>query len=137
MKSSEKLVFWWFQEELKLMNLLNINWNLGTIPGSLKSFDKTTLKNCIFISKSLKRLLPLIFKSCFKFFFFESRSDDTRWSNFGYLKILSNRTKTRARYSLFANVIYLESLTKLPSKCNTSSFESKWIEKDINYFFPK
>ena len=35
----------------------------------LKSFDKTTLENCIFISKSLKGLLPPIFNSWLKFSF--------------------------------------------------------------------
>ena len=35
----------------------------------LKSFDKTALENCIFISKSLKGLLPSIFNNWFKFFF--------------------------------------------------------------------
>ena len=51
----------------------------------LKSFE-----NCIFISKSLKGLLPSIFKNWFKFSF-ESHSYDTRWSNPGYLKIPSYR----------------------------------------------
>ena len=35
----------------------------------LKSFDKTALENFIFISKSLKGLLPSIFKSWNKFSF--------------------------------------------------------------------
>ena len=51
----------------------------------LKSFDKTTLENCIFISKSLKRSLPCIFNNWFKFSF-ESHSHNTRWPNLGYLK---------------------------------------------------
>ena len=66
----------------------------------LKSFDKTALKNCIFISKSLKGLLLSIFNSWFKFSF-ESYSHDTRWSNLGYLKIPSYLTKTYGRYSIF------------------------------------
>ena len=53
----------------------------------LKSFDKTTLENCIFISKSLKGLLPSIFNSWVKIYF-ESHGD-TRWSDHGYLKIPS------------------------------------------------
>ena len=59
----------------------------------LKSFDKTALENCIFIGKSLKRLLPSIFNNWFKFSF-ESHSYDIRWSNLGYLKIPTYRTKT-------------------------------------------
>ena len=35
----------------------------------LKSLDKTGLKNCNFISKSLKKLLPPVFSSWFNFFF--------------------------------------------------------------------
>ena len=35
----------------------------------LKSFDKTAFENCIFISKSLKGLLPSIFNSWFTFSF--------------------------------------------------------------------
>ena len=66
----------------------------------LKSFDKTALENCIFISKSLKGLLPSIFNNWFKFSF-ESHSHDTRWSNLGYLKIPSYHTKTYGRYSMF------------------------------------
>ena len=42
----------------------------------LKSFDKTALENCIFISKSLKGLLPSIFNNWFKFSF-ETHSHDT------------------------------------------------------------
>ena len=57
---------------------------------TLKSFEKTALENCIFISKSLKGLLPSIFKNWFKFSF-ESHSYDTSWSNLGYLKIPSYR----------------------------------------------
>ena len=43
----------------------------------LKSFDKKFLENRIFISKSLKRLLPSIFNNWFKFSF-KSDSNDTR-----------------------------------------------------------
>ena len=72
----------------------------------LKSFDKTALENCIFISKSIKGLLPSIFNNWFKFSF-ETHSHDTRWSNLGYLKIPSYHTKTYGRYSMFANSIYV------------------------------
>ena len=51
----------------------------------LKSFDKTILENCIFISKSLIGLLPSIYNNWFKFYF-ESHSHDTRWSNLVFLK---------------------------------------------------
>ena len=91
----------------------------------LNSFDKTALENCIFISKSLKGLLPSIFNNLFKFSF-ETHSHDTRWSNLGYLKILSYHTKTYGRYSMFCKFnICLESLAKLASKCYISSVESK------------
>ena len=72
----------------------------------LKSSDKTVLENCIFISKSLKRLLPSIFKNLFKFSF-ETHSHDTRWSNLGHLKMPSHHTKTYGRYSMFVNSIYV------------------------------
>ena len=72
----------------------------------LKSFDKTALENFIFISKSLKGLLPSIFNNWFKFSF-ETHSHDTRWSNLGYLKIPFYHTKTYSRYSMFANSIYV------------------------------
>ena len=36
---------------------------------------------------------------------------------------------------MFVNAIYiLESLTKLPSKYHILSVESKYIERDVNYF---
>ena len=94
----------------------------------LKSFDKTALENCIFISKSIKGLLPTIFNNWFKFSF-ETHSHDTRWSNLGYLEIPSYHTKTYGRYSMFVNVckcnICLELLAKLQSKCYISAVESK------------
>ena len=70
------------------------------------SFEKTVLENCVFISKSSKGLLPFIFKNWFKFFF-ESHSQDTRWSNLGYLKIPSYLTKYYGRYSMIVNSIYI------------------------------
>ena len=51
----------------------------------LKSFDKTILENCIFISKSLIGLLHSIFNNWFKFYF-ESHSHDTTRSNLIFLK---------------------------------------------------
>ena len=72
----------------------------------LTSFHKTALENWIFINKSLEGLLPSIFNNWFKFSF-ESHSHDTRWSNLGYLKIPSYRTKIYGRYSMFVNSIYV------------------------------
>ena len=75
----------------------------------LKSFGKTALENYIFISKSLKGLLPSIFNKWFKFSF-KTHSHDThgtRWTNLGYLKIPSYHTKIYGRYSLFANSTYI------------------------------
>ena len=62
----------------------------------LKSFDKAVLKNCIFIAKSLKRLLPFVFNSWFRFSS-ESHSYSIRWTNIVYLKILSYQTKSYGR----------------------------------------
>ena len=90
----------------------------------LKSFDKAALENYIFISKSLKGLLPSIFNSWFNFCF-ELHSYYTGWSNLGYLKIPSYCTQKYGRYLMFVMHIYLEPFTKLPSKCHISSAESK------------
>ena len=46
----------------------------------LKSIDKAALKNCIFISKSLKWLLLSIFNNWFEICF-ELHFHDTRWSD--------------------------------------------------------
>ena len=103
----------------------------------LKSFGETALENCIFISKYLKGLLASVFNNWF-IFFFEPHSHDTRWSNISYLKMPSYSTKTYGIYSMLVNSIYVwNHFAKLPSKCYISSVESKGIEKDINYFFPK
>ena len=103
---------------LRLMFVKSRNSHTGPLfklSKILKSFDKTALENCIFISKSLKRLLPSIFNNWFKFSF-ETHSHDNRWSNLGYLKIPSYHTKT---YGRSQNVI-----SRL-SKCYISSVESK------------
>ena len=96
---------------------------LFKVSKNLKSFDKTALENCIFISKSLKGLLPSILNNWFKFSF-ESHSHDTRWSNLGYLKIPSYHTKTCGRYSMFLNSIYVWNHVQ---RChqNITSVESK------------
>ena len=72
----------------------------------LRSFNKTNFKNCIFIIKSLKGLLPSLFNSRFKSSF-ESHSHYTGWSNLDYLKIPSYRTKTYVRYPMFLTAIYV------------------------------
>ena len=75
----------------RLMFFRSRNSHAGTlfkVSKILKSFDMTALENYIFISKSLKGLLPSIFNNWFKFSF-ETHSHDTRWSNLGYLKIPS------------------------------------------------
>ena len=71
-----------------------------------KSSHKTALEKYIFISKSLKRSLPPIFNGWFKFFF-ESYSHDNRWTNLGYFKKSSYRTKTYSRYSMFVNMVHV------------------------------
>ena len=69
------------------------------------SFNKTTLENCIFIIKSLKRLLASVFNSWFKFYA-ESHSYNFRWVNLVYLKIPSFRTNTCGRYSMIVNASF-------------------------------
>ena len=97
------------KKSLRLMFFQSRNSHTGPLfkmSKILKSFNKTALENCIFISKSLKGLLPSIFYNWFKFSF-ETHSHDTRWSNLGYLKIPSYHTKTYGRYSMFVNSIYV------------------------------
>ena len=101
--------FTYYGKNPSIMLFQNRNSHTGPlfkVSKILKSFDKTALENCIFISKSLKGLLPSIFNNWFKFSF-ESHSHDTRWSNLGYLKIPSYRTKIYGRYSMFVNSIYV------------------------------
>ena len=62
------------------------NSHTGPLFKTTKSFDKTARENFIFISKSLKGLLPSIFNNWFKFSV-ESHSHDIRWSNLGYLPL--------------------------------------------------
>ena len=97
------------KKSLRIIFFQSRNFHTGRlckVSKILKSFHKTALENCIFISKSLKGLLPSIFNSWFKFSF-ELQSHDTRWSSFGYLKIPSYHTKTYGRYSVFVNAIYI------------------------------
>ena len=97
------------KKPLRLMFFQSRNSHTGPLfkmSKILKSFDKAALENCIFISKSLKGLLPSIFNNWFKFSF-QTHSHDTRWSNLGYLKIPSYHTKTYGRYSMFVNSIYV------------------------------
>ena len=75
-------------------------------PKFLSPLIRQPLKTALFISKSLKMLLPSFFINWIKFSF-ESHSHDTRWSNLGYLKILCYRTKTYSRYSMLLNSIYV------------------------------
>ena len=99
---------------LRLMFFQSRNSHTGPlfkVSKILKSFNKTALENCIFISKSLKGLLPFIFNNWFKSFF-ESLSHDIRWSNLGYLKISSYHTKRYSRYSMFVNSIYVRNHLK-------------------------
>ena len=71
-----------------------------------KSFDKTALENYIFISKSLKGLLPSVFNNWFKFYS-QSHSYETSWVSLDYLEIPSYRTKTYGRYSIIVEAIYV------------------------------
>ena len=78
------------KKSLRIMFFQSRNSHIGPLfklSKFLKSFDKTALENCIFISKSLKGLLHSILNNWGKFSF-ESHSHDTRWSILGYLKIL-------------------------------------------------
>ena len=56
------------KKSLKIMFFQSANSHtcpLFKVSKILKSFDKTALENCIFISKSLKRLFPSIFNNWF------------------------------------------------------------------------
>ena len=58
------------KKSLRIMFFQSRNSHTGplfTVSKILKSFDKTALGNCIFISTSLKGLLPSIFNNWFKF----------------------------------------------------------------------
>ena len=70
----------------------------------LKSFDKSALENCIFISKSLKSLLPSVFNIWFKFSS-QSHPSGTRWANIEYLKTPSYQTKTYGGYPMIVNAV--------------------------------
>ena len=97
------------KKSLRIMFFRSKNFHIGPLfkmSKILKPFDKPALENCIFISKSLKGLLPSIFNNYFKFSF-ESHSYDTRWSNLGYLKIPSYGTKTYGKYSVFVISVYV------------------------------
>ena len=94
---------------LRITFFQNKNSHTGSllkVPKILKPFDKTALENCIFISKSLKGLLPCIFNNWFKFSF-QSQFHDTRWSNVGHLKIPFYCTKTYGRYLMSVNSVYV------------------------------
>ena len=97
------------KKSLRLMFFQSRNSHTGPLFKTskiLNSFDKRALENCIFISKSIKGLLPSILNNWFKFSF-ETLSHDTRWSNLGYLKTPSYHIKTYGRYSMFVNSIYV------------------------------
>ena len=88
------------KKSLRIMFLQSTNSQTGPlfkVSKILKSFDKKALENCIFISKSLKGLLPSIFNNWFKFSFESYLSH----------KILSYHTETYGRYSMFVNSIYV------------------------------
>ena len=107
--NSVKKLYLLQKKSLRIMFFENRNSHTGPlleVSKILKSFDKTALENCIFISKSFKRLLPSIFNNWFKFSF-QSLSHNARWSNHGYLKIPSYCTKTYGRYSMYVNSIYV------------------------------
>ena len=91
---------------LRIMFFQTRNSHTGSLfklPKIQKSFDKTALGNCFFVSKSLKALLPSIFNNWFKLSL-EAQFLKIRWSNIGFLKISSYRT---SGYSMFVNSIYV------------------------------
>ena len=94
---------------LRIMLFQDRNSRIGyllKVSKIIKAFDKVVLENYIFISKSLKRLLPFILNNWFKVSF-DSHSHDSKWSNLGYLKISSYCIKTYGRYSRFVNSVYV------------------------------
>ena len=87
------------------------SWNSHTgslLNGSkiLTSFDKTALENCLFISKSLKRLVSPFFDSWF-IFSSDSHSYGATLADLDCLKIPSYRTKICSRYSMIVNAMYV------------------------------
>ena len=72
----------------------------------LMFFDKAALESCIVITKSLKGSLWTVFSSWPKFSF-ESHSHDARRVILGYLKISSYWTKTKGKYLIIQNAIYV------------------------------
>ena len=104
-------------KSLRIMFLRNRNFHTSPLLKDfeiLKPFDERALENYIFITKSLKGLLPPVFNRWFKLSF-ESHSHNTRWSILGYVKIPCYCTKSYGRYSMFVNAVCLESLSKLLS----------------------
>ena len=71
----------------------------------LKFFDKISLGNCIFISDSLNRRLPVVFHNWFTLIS-DTHEHNTRLSEVGCLKIPHHNTKTYGRYSLIINAAY-------------------------------
>ena len=75
-----KCFIYYRKKSLRIMFFQSRNSHTGPlfkVSKILKSFDKTALENCIFISKSLKGLLPSIFNNWFKFSFGSHCHDTT------------------------------------------------------------
>ena len=71
----------------------------------LKLHDKVSLENCILICKYFNQSLLQSFKNCFTLVT-ASHTHNTRWSNSGYLKIPSQKTKIYGGHSVNMSAIY-------------------------------
>ena len=100
------------------------------------SFEKTVLENCIFIRKSLKGLLPFIFKNWFKFFLSHTLKirDGQILVILKYpLTLLS--TMVDIRWLLIQYIFEITYIVAMKMLYFIRWEQINW--KDINYFFPK
>ena len=67
--------------------------------------DKVCLKNCILVCKYCNQCFLKNFKNWFNLAT-ASHTNNTRWSNSGFLKTASHKMKVYGRHSININVIY-------------------------------
>ena len=106
--SSIKRLYILQKKALRLMYFLKRNAHTGPLfqdSGILKLFDKISLGNCMFISKSINKILPGVFHNWF-IPISDSHDYDTRLSEAGCIKVASFNTKTYGRYSVIINAAY-------------------------------
>ena len=98
----------------------------------LKFYDKVSIENCIFISKSLSNQLPVFFQGWF-LFCSSTHNHHLRSSNLGVIKVPSFKTKSHGRLSFRINAIYtwnnLQKMFKDFSFCNSNYTKIKAVLK--------